>query len=183
MELDYRSDMQVPSPISLANDSTKSEAYFRATRWKGRRYCPKCLYRRKVYRLGDGRYKCRRCSYRFRDFTGTYLQAVWIPFKDVAHLLYLFVLGVPAHGSRRYVDVSPKTARKVYSTFRRAIYDRAVGELEACIASGEIEVGEAACRIRRSGELGWGDVGRPLVLGLHSKDGQVVVFPVSEAGC
>ena len=33
----------------LFNSVTKSEAYFRARRWQGRRYCPRCKYQRKIY--------------------------------------------------------------------------------------------------------------------------------------
>ena len=62
-------------------------------------------------------------SFKFTEFTGTYLQSVRIAFSEVAHLLYLFVLGVPAYRCRNYLRVSLKTAQRLYTLFRHAIYD------------------------------------------------------------
>jgi len=72
--LAYNVNMQYPRPLTLSNSCTKREAYFRALRWKGKRQCPSCHYKRKIYTLHDGRFKCPRCSSRFREFSGTYLE-------------------------------------------------------------------------------------------------------------
>ena len=88
--------MQFPGPLFLASSCKKSEAYFRALRWQGKRYCPRCKYSRKIYHLKDGRFKCGRCSFKFQEFTGAYLETLPIPFNELSHPLYFFVLGVPA---------------------------------------------------------------------------------------
>ena len=170
--------MQVPSPISLSNSCTKSEAYFRAARWGGKRRCPECGFQRRIHHLGDGRFRCGRCGYRFREFTGTYLESFRIPFNDVAHLLYLFVLGVPTYRSQRYVNVSLKTAQRAFTIFRQAIYDRCQEALEACVLSGEIDLDETTYGGHRKGKRGWGAAGKCIVFRLFQRNGKVLVFPV-----
>ena len=44
--------MRGSHPIKLAGSVTKSWAYFRHARWKGRRQCPRCRYRL-LYYLGE----------------------------------------------------------------------------------------------------------------------------------
>ncbi|MGC1134978.1 MAG: transposase [Nitrososphaeraceae archaeon] len=55
-------------PIKLASDGKKSRAYFRHIRWSGKRTCPRCRYR--LLYLVDYRFGCRRCRYKFGEFTG-----------------------------------------------------------------------------------------------------------------
>jgi len=80
--------------FSLINSVSKSEVYFRHARWQGKRYCPRCKYR-KIYHLKEERFRCARCLFNFREFTSTYLERVKIPLNIVAYLIHLFVLGVP----------------------------------------------------------------------------------------
>ena len=129
-------------PIVLANSSTKSRAYFRTLRWQGRRQCPACQYWRKLYRLDDGRFKCAQFHNRFSEWTGTYLERLRIPLHELAHLLYLFTLGVPSYRSQRYVGVSLKTAQKVYTTIRQSLYDQGLIQLTTDRLSGEVELDE-----------------------------------------
>lgn len=91
-------------PFLLFNSAQKSRAYFRALRWEGKRYCFKCQNKRKIYRLKDGRLECSRCHFRFGEFTGTYLESINIPFNELSHLLYLFVLGVPGSAAKDPVN-------------------------------------------------------------------------------
>lgn len=170
--------MQYPSPLLLINNSKKSKAYFRAVRWQGKRYCPKCLGRRKLYYLGDRKFKCVRCKYRFHDFTGTYLESLQIPFKEITHLLYLFVLGVPSYRCRHYLTVSLKTAQKIYTIFRQAIYDSALEQLKELMLSGEVEMDETMYGGHHKGKRGWGACGKHLVFGMYQRNGQVLIFPV-----
>jgi transposase-like protein len=97
-------------PVELAASVTKSRAYFRHARWKGRRRCPRCGYR-SLYHIGE-RHQCKRCRHKFGDFAGTYLGKLKTPRNIVAHLLYLFVLGVPAYRIRFYVPISLATIQK-----------------------------------------------------------------------
>jgi transposase len=169
--------MQYPSPLSLANSVTKSRLYFRHLRWQGKRRCPRCNAR-KIYQLKESRFKCSRCSFRFQEFTGTYLETLQIPFNELSHLLYLFVLGVPSYRCRRYFSVSLKTAQKVYTLFRQAIYDHSLKQLEELILAGEIEMDETMYGGHRKGKRGWGAADKHLVFGMYQRNGYVATFPI-----
>lgn len=119
--------MQYQSPLKLLNDCTKSEAYFHATGWQGRRRCPKCSFARRIYRLSNNKFKRGICNFRFNYFTYTYIERLQIPFDKPSHLLYLFVLVVLFYRARRYREVSLKTTQKIYTIFRQAIYDVELG--------------------------------------------------------
>ena len=180
MGLAYNRNMQFPSPLSLANNCKKSETYFRALRWQGKRRCPRCHYTRRIYLLKDNRFKCPRCSFKFREFTDTYLEALRIPFNELSHLLYLFVLGVPSYRCHRYLLISLKTAQKVYITFRQAIYDYSMKQTKKLILNGEIEMDETMYGGHRKGKRGWGSADKHLVFGMYQRNGYVVTFPVTD---
>lgn len=99
------------SPMELAGSVTKSGVYFRHARWKGRRQCPRCGYRL-LYHLKDKRLGCRRCKYKFGEFTGTYIGEFNFSLDKLVHLTYLFALGVPAYRIRFYVPLSLTTIEK-----------------------------------------------------------------------
>lgn len=166
-------------PLQLATSVTKSRGYFCHLRWGGRRTCPHCGHRR-LYRLGSDQLKCRACRYKFGEFTDTYLGQVRIPLDVIAHLLYLFVLGVPAYRVRWYVPISLATVERSFRLFRQAIYQRAVEEMEALRLCGELELDEAMFGGHRKGTRGWGAHGKHLVFGIYQRDGQVVTFPVPD---
>jgi len=172
--------MQYQSPLKLLSDCKKSEAYFRAHRWQGKRSCPGCNHRRKIYHLNDGRFKCSRCALRFGDFSFTYIDKLQIPFNVLSHLLYLFVPGVPSYRARRYLTVSLKTAQKVYTIFRQAIYDTLMEELKGYTLAGEIEMDETMYGGHRKGKRGWGAAGKHLVFGMYKRNGKVITFPVTD---
>lgn len=168
------------SPVELASSSKKSGVYFRHTRWNGKRICPKCGYRLLYYLTGD-RYGCKRCRYTFGEFTGTYLGKLRVPIHVVSHLLYLFVLGVPAYRIRWYVPVSLATIERVFRIFRQAIYDSLLCELQEIKLSGQIELDEALFGGRRKGgKRGWGAEGKTLVFGIYRRNGRVITFPASD---
>lgn len=170
--------MQYPRPVTLINSCKKSEVFFRALRWHGKRHCPKCHYSRKIYRLNKGRYKCPRCSCRFREFTGTYLENIRIPFDELSHLLYLFVLGVPSYRCRNYFAISLKTAQRVFTIFRQAIHDHSMVRLHELVLDGEIEIDESMYGGHRKGKRGWGAAGKHIVFGLYQRNSHVITFPV-----
>lgn len=96
----------------------------------------------------------------------------------LSHLPYLFVLGVPSYCARRYLRVSLKTARKIYTIFRQAIYDTLIEKLEGCSLAGEIELDESLYGGCRKGKRGWGAAGKHLVFGMYKRNGKVITFPV-----
>ncbi|MGA7900404.1 MAG: transposase, partial [Nitrososphaeraceae archaeon] len=103
------------SPIELAGSVTKSRIYFRHVRWKGRRRCPRCGYRL-LYHLKDRRFGCKRCRYKFGELTGTYIGEFYFSPDVLAHLLYLYALGVPAYrilvGKKHYIGILSDPSRE-----------------------------------------------------------------------
>lgn len=165
------------TPIELAASRSRSTAFFRHLRWHGRRRCPRCRSAH-LLTVRHHRFRCTRCRYEFGEFTGTYLGRLRIPPEVIAHLLYLFVLGVPAYRVRWYVPISLATVERAFRVFRSALYDRSLEELEALRLSGELELDEAMFGGHRRGRRGWGAHGKHVVFGIYQRNGQVITFPV-----
>jgi transposase len=174
--------MREVSPVKLIGSVTKSRGYFCHARWKGRRRCLKCNYRMLYYFEKDKRYGCKRCRYKFNDFTGTYIGEFNYPPDIISHLVYLFTLGVPAYRIRLYVPISLKTIERTFKIFRQAIYDSLLDEIRKLKLSGNIEIDEALFGgRRRGGKRGWGSIEhKNLVFGIYKRNGIVITFPVSD---
>jgi transposase len=170
------------NPIELAINRQKSRLYFQHARWHGKRKCPRCNYRYINRLSAKKRYSCKCCRYVFNDFTGTYLGRLRIPFDVISHLLYLFVLGVPAYRIRWFVSVSLATIEHAFRIFRHAIYDSLTDGLQTMKLSGKIEIDEALFGgRRRGGKRGWGSIEhKNLVFGIYKRNGIVITFPVSD---
>jgi len=164
-------------PLTLGSSLPKSRAYFCHLRWRGRRRCIACSSR-SLSRYGNDRDECRICKKRFSTFTGTYLDRMHLPWNDLSHLLYLFVLGVPVYRSDLYTTITMKTAYRYYTLFRQAIYDHSMREMETMQLDGEIELDEALFGGRRHGKRGWGAAGKAMVFGMYKRNGRVMCFPV-----
>jgi hypothetical protein len=101
------------------------------------------------------RYCCKRCRYKFDEFTGTYLGKLKIPLNTTAHMLYLFTLGVPAYRTRFYVPINLRTVERAFRLFREAIYDFSLEDLkELRKLSGRLEMDEALFGGHRKGKRG-----------------------------
>lgn len=161
--------------ISTANSVTKSRAYFRHKKWRGRRRCPWCTQRR-IYRLSSGTFKCSRCRKKFTNFTNTYLSGIRLPLNEVLYLLHLFVFGVPVYRIIKSTKRNRMTLQRLFMRFREAIYEYSLHELRQL--SGEIELDEAMFGGHRPGKRGWGAAGKHIVFGIYQRNGRVVVFPV-----
>ncbi len=145
---------------------------------EGKRICPRCQCRN--INLTANRYRCKKCRYKFDDFTGTCLGKIRIPPNAIAHLLYLFSLGVPAYRIRFYTDISLKTIEHAFRVFREAIYDSSMANPRL---SGRLEPDEAMFGGHRKGRRGWGAEGKTLVFGICKRNGQVMTFPVHDRKC
>jgi len=148
--------------ITIITSVRKSHIFFKQLRWHNRRKCPRCSYSI-LWKLKDRRYKCRKCSYKFSDFTGTYPGKLNIPINEICHILYLFVLGVSANRIKEYIEVSLKTIHRVFTTVRQAIYDQALVELQEVDISGEVEMDEMMFGGKRAGKRGWGASGKQMI--------------------
>ena len=79
-----------------------------------------------MYHLKDRRFGCKRCRYKFGELTGTYLVEFYFSLDILAHLLYLYALGVPAYGIRFYVQLSLTTIEKTFRIFTQSIYNESL---------------------------------------------------------
>ena len=52
---------------------------------------------------------------RFKEFTGTYLESIRIPFSELSHFLYLFVLVVPSYRYFSYLSFFLKALQRAYT--------------------------------------------------------------------
>ena len=161
-------------PLTLLSSEAASSAFFRRLRGPAR--CSRCSALA-PYVLESGRYRCRACRHTFALFGGTWLARTRLPSREVAHLLYLFVLGVPSYRARHYTGGSLKTMQRVYTRFREAIYQATLQELEPL--SGVLELDETLFGPRnRPGKRGWGATGKRVVFGIYQRNGHVLCFPV-----
>ena len=162
-------------PIKLANSVTKSRAYFRHVKWQGRRTCPKCGSRT-IYKVAQ-KHRCKRCWYKFDEFTGTHLAKIRVAPNTIAHMIYLFSLGVPAYRTRFSIGINLGTVEHAFKVFREAIYDASLDKLRM---SGKLELDEAMFGGHRRGKRGWGAEGKTLVFGIYKRNGHVMTFPVPD---
>ena len=161
-------------PKALVNSLTKSRAFFVKKRWHEMQICPRCNCR-SLNRL-DSRYQCKRCKFKFTDFTNTYLGRLRILLHTISHLAYLFILGVPAYRVRFYEDINLRTIEHTFMLFRQAIYDTS----PKLVFDGEVELDEAMFGGHRKGKRGWGAAGKTIVFGIRSRNGQIIAFSVPD---
>src|SRR5215831_19776547 len=83
-----------------------------------------------LYHLKDKRFGCRRCRYKFGELTGTYLGEFYISLDILAHLLYLYALGVTAYRIRFYLSISLTTIERTFRIFRQSIYNESLQKLK-----------------------------------------------------
>ena len=116
--------------------------------------CPKCDYYI-LYSLKPNRFGCKKCRYKFGEFTGTYLSKLKIKPSLLIHLLYLFGAGHSAYKIRDSVDCDVSTIERAFRLFRQALYDASLDQLQQLKQkskfSKEIEIDEVIldCHNRR----------------------------------
>jgi transposase len=163
--------MSVQTFLRLLRQERTAYAHLRWRRWGGRgRWCPRCAAR-PVYRLGEGRYRCRQCGYTFGDFTGTWFGQSRVAWRTWLWLLKLFELEVTAWQAARQTGVSYPTALRVYTAIRRAI----LAEEEPELLRREVEADESYFGGHRRGVRGRGALGKIPVFGVLERRGHVVV--------
>lgn len=132
--------------------------------------CPKCEFG-KVWKLFDGRRKCKRCGNRFAKE-----RSIWASYRvsesAKRKLLEYFSLGVPVFRARFRLPCSYRTAERFFRDARWCM-----AQEEECLEplTGNLEVDESAFGGSRKGKRGWGAVGKVLVLGILKRNGKVRV--------
>lgn len=160
-------------PLAVLASERAARAFFFAH--LGESVCRRCGAVR-PYRLSSGRLRCRGCGHTFSHASGTLLARIRLPRRTLAHLLYLFTLGVPAYRARQYSGVGLKTMQRTYTRFREAIYGAAAEELHQL--AGVLELDETTFGGYRPGKRGWGAAGKRVVFGIYKRNGRVLCFPV-----
>jgi len=119
---------------------TKIRRKFVTAKFGQRIKCPYCHYYRKLYRLQDERYSCKRCSRRFSITTGTYLVKSRLSLSQWYELLWWFTYEFTANKTAKEVKLAQQRTHDCFSLIRKAIYDYEIGQMIQFF--GEIEVDE-----------------------------------------
>lgn len=163
---------------TLGKTENKARLYFRKNCWQNRHvFCTTCRSY-KVYRILDKRYRCKRCGYRFHDFTGRWINKLNISFKKWLWIIKLFELEVSARKIAQQVQLSYPTVLKAVTLIRIAIVANAKDAHD--LLNGEIELDETYFGGRRKGKRGRGAYNKVPVFGILERDGTVRVDVVKD---
>jgi len=149
------------------------------TKWlckNSRRFCTRCKSYR-VYRFSDGRFRCKRCGYRFSEWTDRWLGKLRISIIDWLWIIKLFELGLSTRKIAKQVNISYPTVLKAVDLIRQSIIVE--GEGGDGLVSGEVEMDEAYFGGKRKGKRGRGAGHKVPVFGILERKGivQVEVVP------
>ena len=136
----------------------------------GHVFCPRCKGR-DAYSLSNGRYRCKRCRYDFREFTGRWLSRVRLSPKQWIWLVKLFSLEISTRRIAKELEVHYSTALKAVDSMRMSI----VMHGEDKLLRGIIEMDETYFGGRRKGKRGRGALHKVPVFGILERDGRVFV--------
>src|SRR6266540_4182284 len=105
----------------LIRSEISAHRYLVRRRWRGRdKRCLNCNSKR-LYRLGEGRYRCSECGYTFGDLTGTWLAQSRISAIKWLWLIKLFELEITAWQAAAQLGVSYPTVLRAFTIVRRAV--------------------------------------------------------------
>ena len=141
------------------------------------RFCPRCR-QRKLYRLADGRYRCSRCDYSFRDFSGRWINSGRLSAVQWLWIIKLFELEVSVRKMALQLSLSYRSVYAAVTAIRMAIVSHA--EDAKSLLGGEIELDEAYFGGRRKGKRGRGAAGKVPVFGILEREGRVHVSVVAD---
>jgi len=136
----------------------------------GHVFCPRCKGR-DAYSLSNGRYRCKRCRYDFREFTGRWLSRVRLSPKQWIWLVKLFSLEISTRRMAKELEVHYSTALKAVDAIRMSI----VMHGEDDLLKGTIEMDETYFGGRRKGKRGRGAFHKVPVFGILERNGRVFV--------
>jgi len=150
------------------------------TKWlckNSRRFCTRCKSYR-VYRFSDGRFRCKRCGYRFSEWTDRWLGKLRISAIDWLWIIKLFELGLSTRKIAKQVNISYPTVLKAVDLIRQSIIVE--GEGGDGLVSGEVEMDEAYFGGKRKGKRGRGAGHKVPVFGILERKGMVQVEVVPD---
>jgi transposase len=160
----------------LIKTESKAKRYLVNSCWKNhQKFCIHCKTRR-IYRIPEYRYRCKRCGYKFSDFTGRWIAGLKTSPLKWLWIIKLFELELSTRRIAKEVGVSYPTALRATTIIRRAIL---ANKGEEKLLKGEIEADETYFGGRRKGPRGRGAKNKVPVFGILERNGivQVQVIP------
>jgi transposase len=162
----------------LCKTENRARLYFKKNCWQNRHvFCTTCRSY-KIYRIPDKKYRCKRCGYKFHDFTGRWLNKVKISYKKWLWIIKLFELDVSARKIAQQVQLSYPTVLKAVTIIRVAIVANSQDAQD--LLNGEIELDESYFGGRRKGKRGRGAYNKVPVFGILERNGTVLVEVVKD---
>ena len=162
----------------LCKTENRARLYFKKNCWQNRHvFCTTCRSY-KIYRIPDKKYRCKRCGYKFHDFTGRWLNRVKISYKKWLWIIKLFELDVSARKIAQQVQLSYPTVLKAVTIIRIAIVANTKDAQD--LLNGEIELDESYFGGRRKGKRGRGAYNKVPVFGILERNGTVLVEVVKD---
>lgn len=163
---------------SLCKTENKARLYFKKFCWKNSHvFCIACRSY-KTYKIPDKRYRCKRCGYKFHDFTGRWINKVRISYKKWLWIIKLFELEVSARKIAQQVQLSYPTVLKAVTIIRIALVANTKDAKD--LFNGEIELDESYFGGRRKGKRGRGAYNKVPVFGILERNGTVLVEVVKD---
>ena len=165
----------------ILSSDKNSIQYFSDLRWNKIRRCPRCK-QSMLYYLKLNRYHCKKCRYKFDDFTGTYFGKLKIKPSLRTHLLVLYVLEQPAKTCEQYGKCNKSTIERTFRLFRQSIYDKSLIDLQNLKLSGEIEIDEKLFDNRHKIDMfDWASLKQQIIIfGIYYKNEKIVTFPITD---
>lgn len=170
--------MDIKTFESLCKTENKARLFFKKKCWKKRNvFCITCRSY-KIYRIAGKKYRCKRCGYKFHDFSGRWLKKLNISFKKWLWIIKLFELEVSAMKIAQQVGLSYPTVLRAVTIIRIAI--AADSKDAKDLFNGEIELDESYFGGRRKGKRGRGAYNKVPVFGILERNGTVLVEVVKD---
>lgn len=182
--------------IFTANRSrTRIKSIWRAEKFGDRTRCPYCQYSRKMWSIGEERWKCPRCRREFGLFTRSWLHRSRFALTHIYELLHWFELGLTDHDIAQRLELDYRRCHRFMMTLRKAIADYENRTIQ--VLDGEVEVDESYFgaqfqnrrrkkreKLRKEGKVKRGRGAKGLqqpVFGIYERsDGLVYVEPVED---
>ena len=154
----------------VKDDKTAHRHLKKLCRKYGHVFCPRCKGR-DAYSLSNGKYRCKRCRYDFREFTGRWLSRVRLSPKQWIWLVKLFSLEISTRRVAKELEVHYSTALKAVDSIRMSIVMHGGDDL----LKGIIEMDETYFGGKRKGKRGRGAFNKVPVFGILERNGRVFV--------
>ena len=168
--------MDLTTYHDFISSESKARKYLLGKCFKNhQRFCPRCR-QRKLYKLGDARYRCSRCEYTFHDFSGRWINHGRLTCVQWLSILKLFELEVSVRKMAQQMKLSYRAVYGAVNTIRMTILNHAADA--DVLLGGEVELDESYFGGRRKGNRGRGAAGKVPVFGILERKGIVHISVV-----